>query len=137
MFLKTNRWELQHYRHLNLHLLEFMYCKTSGWQVVCWQDSKVTLQTTASMQQQAKDCMTPERIDNLLQPDTSSAVRSYKRTKNAQLVQVSKLIQEKKKFWNQEIILIKKMCYENDSKCVTGSREIHIEQEGVSFKMKF
>lgn len=35
------------------------------------------------------------------------------------------------------MILIKKMCYENDSKCVTGSREIHIEQEGVSFKMKF
>lgn len=69
----------------------------------------------------------------------SSAVRSYKRTQDAQLVKVSEIIHGKenppKEDENKENV--KKLRTEEDSERECGPREIHIEQGNISFKFKF
>lgn len=69
----------------------------------------------------------------------SSAVRSYKRTQDAQLVKVSEIIQGKENPPKEEMKTenVKKLRSEEDSKKECGPREIHIEQGNISFKFNF
>lgn len=70
----------------------------------------------------------------------SSAVRSYKRTQDAQLVKVSEIIHGKEnppKEEDENKENVKKLRTEEDSKRECGPREIHIEQGNISFKFKF
>lgn len=69
----------------------------------------------------------------------SSAVRSYKRTQDAQLVKVSEIIHGKENppKEDENIENVKKLRTEEDSKRECGPREIHIEQGNIYFKFKF
>lgn len=67
----------------------------------------------------------------------SSAVRSYKRTQDAQLVKIIHGKENPPKEEDENKENVKKLRTEEDSKRECGPREIHIEQGNISFKFKF
>ena len=130
---------------MQMHPSVSMFCRKPLPSYVNRQDLKAILWTIflrAIASTRLYDAEVDEQLNNEKNGHISSAVRLYKRTKDAQHVKISEIIQGIEIFKCESEDADKKSKKKftrcgDFSVCVSESRELYIEHNNLSFKLKF